>query len=343
MHGRARRTRSALSLMSRQNRELATKPRSPTSIEAREGRHDRDLGIGSLAHHRGRPSIRPMDQDDIVTPGHVFPLIAQRRRRPGACRPYRGVGRYRAPRRAQPVGCHLRDHERRRHHGAAATTWSPFAQFHGLKIAYHRRSDRLPSQERQAHGRTLAGDATSTRRLGGEFQAGSSMARTASTTAPSTWRSGQGRHLRAPSRCWSECTRSISWTTCCTMKRGGQESGEIEAAIFVIDRRGRSRRGRADPRYLEPAVFQPGAPAPRIATWIRTWPRPRFPSRTTTRSRWGTFRVLRDYRRRRPDPARSRCERDGPVDQRTRATIVGLDGYGLKVVECGARSRVLEI
>ena len=89
------------------------------SIEARDG-----VTTGISAPDRARTVSVAIDP----TKGperhrHARPRLpadGARRRRAGAHRPYRGRGRYRAARRPQPVGRHLRDHERRRHHGAPA-------------------------------------------------------------------------------------------------------------------------------------------------------------------------------------------------------------------------------
>ena len=106
-----------LDLMSRDN-GTRHETAFTVSIEAREG-----VTTGISAADRARTISVAIDAskgpEHIVTPGHVFPLVAQRRRRAGARRPYRGGGRRVAPRRAQPVGRDLRDHEGRRHDGAA--------------------------------------------------------------------------------------------------------------------------------------------------------------------------------------------------------------------------------
>ncbi len=66
------------------------------SIEAREG-----VTTGISAKDRAhtiltavRDGCRP---EDLARPGHVFPLRARQRRRAGARRPDRGLGRPRAP------------------------------------------------------------------------------------------------------------------------------------------------------------------------------------------------------------------------------------------------------
>ncbi len=88
------------------------------SIEAREG-----VTTGISAHDRSRTiqvAIDPtMTAADLARPGHVFPLRA---RRGGvlACRPNRSFGRSGPDGRADSRRCDLRDHERRRHHGAGS-------------------------------------------------------------------------------------------------------------------------------------------------------------------------------------------------------------------------------
>ena len=88
------------------------------SIEAREG-----VTTGISAYDRAHTiqvAIDPlMSAADLARPGHVFPLRA-RRGGSGACRTngsFRRVGTYG---RADPGGSDLRDHERRRHHGAGS-------------------------------------------------------------------------------------------------------------------------------------------------------------------------------------------------------------------------------
>ena len=88
------------------------------SIEAREG-----ITTGICAADRARTIAVAIDAnngpDAFVSPGHVFPLVARAGRRAGSRRPYRGGGRCRAARRAQPVGRDLRDHARGRDDGPA--------------------------------------------------------------------------------------------------------------------------------------------------------------------------------------------------------------------------------
>ena len=89
------------------------------SIEAREG-----VSTGISAADRALTvSVAINDQTttaDIATPGHVFPLRAQKWRRPCAGRPYRGGGGYLAAGGAASGRGDLRDYERRWHYGAPA-------------------------------------------------------------------------------------------------------------------------------------------------------------------------------------------------------------------------------
>ena len=71
------------------------------SIEAKEG-----ISTGISAADRARTIAVAIDAangpEALVSPGHVFPLVAQPRRSAGPRRPYRSRGRRRAPRRPQP-------------------------------------------------------------------------------------------------------------------------------------------------------------------------------------------------------------------------------------------------
>ncbi len=88
-----------------------------TSIEARDG-----VTTGISAADRARTISVAIDAakgpEHIVSPGPRLSADRARRRRAGPRRPYRGGGRRRPPRRAQPVGRDLRDHVRGRHDGA---------------------------------------------------------------------------------------------------------------------------------------------------------------------------------------------------------------------------------
>ena len=86
------------------------------SIEAREG-----VTTGISAADRARTvqvAIDPRSRaEDLVQPGHVFPLRARPGGVSGAHRADGGGGGPVPPCRPQPGRGHLRDHERRRHHG----------------------------------------------------------------------------------------------------------------------------------------------------------------------------------------------------------------------------------
>ena len=118
------------------------------SIEAATG-----VTTGISAHDRAHTiavAINPeCGRGDVVTPWPRVPADGARGRHAGARRAYRGCRRYRPARRPEPVRRDLRDHERRRHDGAAARP-RRFAQHHNLKlgtiadlIAYRRRTERL--------------------------------------------------------------------------------------------------------------------------------------------------------------------------------------------------------
>ena len=140
---------------------MAAKNESPfqtaftVSIEAREG-----ISTGISAHDRARtiqvaidPRSRPQD---LVQPGHIFPLKAKAGGRARAHRPDRGRDRPRAPGRAHARRRDLRGDERRRHDGPrprprALLRPARPEDDHGV------RPDRLPAPPRQA-GRARGGD-----------------------------------------------------------------------------------------------------------------------------------------------------------------------------------------
>ena len=98
----------------------ARAPTSPSSIEAARRRDHRHLGRRPRAHRARRRSPPDAKPADIVQPGHIFPLMAQ----PGgvlarAGHTEAGCDLARA-RRPHARGGDLRDHEGRRHDGAAA-------------------------------------------------------------------------------------------------------------------------------------------------------------------------------------------------------------------------------
>ena len=129
------------------------------SIEAREG-----VTTGISAADRARTIAVAIDpakgRHDIVTPGHVFPLVGAGRRRAGSRRTYRGSRRHFAARRAQSVRRDLRDHERRRHHGADAGSGEVRAVARA-QDRHHRRPHRLPPPQREAD-RAWSAEARST-------------------------------------------------------------------------------------------------------------------------------------------------------------------------------------
>ena len=88
------------------------------SIEAREG-----VTTGISAGDRARTVSVAIDAAKRPRryrhAGPRLPADRARRRRAGPRRAHRGGGRHLAARRAQPLGRDLRDHERRRHDGAA--------------------------------------------------------------------------------------------------------------------------------------------------------------------------------------------------------------------------------
>ena len=119
------------------------------SVEAREG-----VTTGISAADRAHTIQVAIDPDsrpeDLVQPGPRVPAAGPAGRRARARRPDRGRRGPRAARRPQSGRCHLRDHERRRHHGAACRSSIPFARKHGLKIItvadlikYRRRTEHL--------------------------------------------------------------------------------------------------------------------------------------------------------------------------------------------------------
>ena len=118
------------------------------SIEAREGVTHRHFGrMTARAPWRWR-STPAKGAADIATPGHVFPLRA----RDGGVLVRAGHTEAAVdispPCRAEPVGRDLRDHERRRHHGAAARSGGLRAEAQP-EDRHDQRSDRLSPPPRQ--------------------------------------------------------------------------------------------------------------------------------------------------------------------------------------------------
>ena len=111
------------------------------------------------------PECRP---EDLVTPGHVFPLKARTRRRARAHRSDRRLGRSRAPRGPHAGRRHLRDHERGRLDGAHARS-------RGLREEarpphpHDRRSDPVPPADGAPRPPRRREDASCSTRRGTEW------------------------------------------------------------------------------------------------------------------------------------------------------------------------------
>ena len=167
---------------------------------ARGHRH-RHLRARPRAHHRHRH--RPhqgLQRHRLARPR--LPADRARGRRAGAGRAYRGQRRSRPARRPLPRRRHLRDHERRRHHGAHARPRrlrpAPRPQ-----DRHHRGPDRLPPAPRPASSR--------------RWRRRRSTARTAATSIctcsrprssrSSTWPSSRATLARR-ARCWCACMPS---------------------------------------------------------------------------------------------------------------------------------------
>ncbi len=102
-----------LELMTLKNESAPPRPPFTVTIEAREG-----VTTGISVHdqaHTMQVAVDPTKgAGDIVKPGHVRPAQGQGRRRAGAHRAHRGVGRSGPAGRAQPGRRDLRDPERGR-------------------------------------------------------------------------------------------------------------------------------------------------------------------------------------------------------------------------------------
>ena len=204
---------------------------SPTGISA----HDRARTIAT--------AIDPTkDANDIVSPGHVFPLIA----REGGVLVRAGhteasvdlarlAGLYPAA-----VICEIMNDDGTM---ARMPDLVAFAQRHGLKIgtiedliAYRLRNDHLVRAVAKTRGRQRAAAApsicTSTRRR---------------SSRSSTWRSSRATSAR-PAPCWCACTPSTRSRTCsASAPRRAKAARLIEKSMRTIARGG-PRRDRADPR-----------------------------------------------------------------------------------------------
>ena len=133
-----------------QERVAASRPPSRSRSRPREGVTTGISAARPRPHDPGRDRPATPSRDDLVQPGHVFPLKAKAGRRARAHRPDRGGGRPRPARRPDPGRRDLRDHERRRHDGPRRPTSIAYCEQHGLKmitvadlIAYRRRTEKL--------------------------------------------------------------------------------------------------------------------------------------------------------------------------------------------------------
>jgi 3,4-dihydroxy 2-butanone 4-phosphate synthase/GTP cyclohydrolase II len=173
------------------------------SIEAREG-----VTTGISAADRARTISVAIDaskgREDIVTPGHVFPLDGAGRRRAGPRRPYRGGGGRVAAGGLNPSGviCEIL-----REDGTMARLDDliPFAQLHGLKIgtirdliAYRLREDRLIEQTAEARFDSCWGGGWSAKSF---FNKAGGQEHVALVKGRSTRAAGAGADARA--RTWS--------------------------------------------------------------------------------------------------------------------------------------------
>ena len=271
------------------------------SIEAREG-----VTTGISAADRARtvpvaidPSCGPQD---IVTPGHVFPLLARDGgvlERTGQTEAAVDLARLAG---LNPAGviCEIMNDDGTM---ARRNDLITFAQRHGLKIgtiadliAYRRRYDSIVKRISET-----ALDST----YGGDFRCvvyvnKVTMAQHVALVKgdPADGRSGHGAHARR---------QSLHRYAGPAQRRPRRRDRGLDAR----DRQGRPRRHRADPRA---AHRRPGRAAP--------------PRRRADRAgRAGIARL----RRRRPDPDRSRREGNGAAEQ-LQKSVVGLEGFGLKIV-----------
>ncbi len=134
-----------LDLMSAKN-EAPLQTAFTVSIEAAEG-----VTTGISAHDRARTVQVAIDPhsgpEDLVQPGHIFPLKAKSGRGARANGAHRGERRPRSARRADPGRGYLRDHERGRDDGPGAR---PGAVLRAPRAEddHRRRPDRVPAADR---------------------------------------------------------------------------------------------------------------------------------------------------------------------------------------------------
>ena len=228
-----------LEYMARQN-EARNRTAFTVSIEAREG-----VATGISAHDRARTiatAIDPTkDLNDIVSPGHVFPLIAREGGvlvRAGHTEASVDLARLAG---LYPAGviCEIMNDDGTM---ARMPDLVAFAQRHGLKIGtiedligYRLQHDRIVKQVAKTERRQRATAATST----------------CTSTRPrwsrsSTWPSSRATSAR-PARCWCACMPS---TRIADMLGIGAEGAKrlADREVHAGHRRGGPRRDRADPR-----------------------------------------------------------------------------------------------
>ena len=206
----------------------ATRPPSPS--RSRRARASPPASPRTTARTPSRsPSTRECGRDDIVTPGHVFPLVAREGGalvRAGHTEAAVDIARL-AGLNPSGVICEIMNDDGTM---ARLPDLVAFAQLHDLKlgtiadlIAYRRRTERLV--KRVQEGRL---DARDRRRMAGDGLCQHRRLCRASGA-------GEGRCRRRPSRCWCACTRSMCWTT----SLAGTSAAALHAAMRMIAADGR--------------------------------------------------------------------------------------------------------
>ena len=227
------------------------------SIEAREG-----VTTGISAADRARtvavaidPSCGPQD---IVTPGHVFPLVARdggTLERTGHTEAAVDLARLAG---LTPAGviCEIMNDDGTM---ARRNDLITFAQRHGLKIgtisdliAYRRRYNSIVQAAERDHVRQHLRRRLPLRRLRQQGDDGPAH------------RPGEGRPGDAAARSWCACTPSTSSPTRSASASSGR-GGEIEASMREIAE-GRPRRHRADPRAAHRHAVRAAPPRRRAAS-----------------------------------------------------------------------------
>ena len=198
---------------------MAADNRSPrhtaftVSIDAPARHHHRHLGARAgrdRSAPRSRATPRP---DDLVTPGHIFPLQGAAGRGAGPLRPHRGLGRSRPPGRARAGRGDLRDHARGRRDGAHARPARRSRAPHGLPIVTIADLIELPAGARDA-GPPGGGDDGAAARSGGVTQRVPRLRLHDRRRGDRVPGAGAGRRPRPTSRCWSACRAPTCCATC---------------------------------------------------------------------------------------------------------------------------------